>query len=370
MKNLFISLLINVLFFNNVNATDQQPDTIFYANEKLTLDIGWGHPSPLETYFRQNNLKYPFTMLHTANYRGHIATWKIVDNKLYITEVAIRDKKFKPNKFNIKSQNNVFSNEEQVFADWFSGVLVCQKRVKKKYWETEYSIYIYVRNGEVLTSEKITKKDFKRIENLSSKDTSDTSLMSKYSLLYMNQSYISYYFRLTDKETITIDNKIGYIKGKNGNSIILEFYDNNHLNWPYNWENIERNGAPNGVWKIADNKLLITSINLNTGLNFDGPEKIDIELSSIFRDKLENNNVFADWTNGIYLITHGEEEVADKLMPDFKIFKEKEYTLIRVKEGIVQEKYTISSEFDLDNIPDTTNEGLKNIIIDYKKQRK
>jgi len=32
---------------NYVYATDQQPDIIFYANEKLTLDIGWGHPSPL-----------------------------------------------------------------------------------------------------------------------------------------------------------------------------------------------------------------------------------------------------------------------------------------------------------------------------------
>ena len=369
MKNILIIFLISFSAINIAKATEQQPDILFYDNEKLTINIGWGHPSPLETYFRQNDLKYPFKMLHTANYRGHIATWKIIDDKFFLSNIAIEDDDYKPAKFNVESSDKSLSDNNQVFADWFSGVLVSQKRNKKNYWKTEYSVYIYVKNGVVQKSEKITEKDFKKIENLTQKDTTDTNLMSKYSILYLNQSYISYYFRLHDNEAIEIDNNVGYLKGTNDYSVILEQYENSHLDWPYNWENFEINGAPNGTWKVIDDRLYLTDIHLNQGLNFDGPERLQLKLSEVFPSKSNNSKVLADWTNGIYLASFGEE-VADELMPELKNFKVNEYIIMRIESGNIVEKHTISSEFDFENIPKETDEKVKTIINDLKTQRK
>lgn len=367
MKKIAPFVVLIILITNQLYATEQESDILQYGKEKLTIDIGWGHPSPLEAYYRQNSIQYPFTMLSTANYRGHVATWKIEDDKFYIVEVAIEKEKFKPKKFKIQSKGQSFSTEDEIFADWFSGILVCQKRKKKNYWETEYSVYFHVKNGVIQKTEKITNADFKRIQNITEKDTSDIELMSKYSMLYLNQSYISYYFRLNDKEAITIKEKKGYITGKNGNSIILEYFNNDHMKWVYNWGNFEANGAPNGVWEIDENKLLINSINLHTGLEFDGAEKVIVDLSNIFQDKeIKNGKILADWASGIYIITHGEE-VKDEF--DYERFKETEYTLLRINKGIIEEFRTIPSNFNFREIPENTDGNLKKIIEDYKEQK-
>lgn len=369
MEKKFITILLYFII-NFALATDQQPDILFYNNEKFSVEVGWGHPSPLQTYFQQNNLNYPFQMLHTANYRGHIATWKIIDNKFFITEIAIDKEKYLPEKFNVKSINNSFTDDSNVFADWFTGVLVCQKRKKENSWKTEYSMYIYVKNGEIQKSEKITTSDFERIQNITEKDSSDTNLMNKYYLLYLNQSYISYYFRLHDKEIIEIDGRKGYLNGKKDFSVILEKYKNSHFDWPYNWENLELNGAPNGTWKVVDGKLFLSEIHLNQGSNIYGPERVSLELSKVFPNEYENTSEFlATWTDGIYVATFGEE-IANKSIPEIKSFKENEYVIMRIEKGIIIEKHTFSSEFNFNQIPEDTNDSIKKIIADLKSQRK
>lgn len=69
MKRIISAILFTLFLVSNTTATEQQSDILFYNNEKLTIDIGWGHPSPLQTYYQQNGLNYPFRMLSTANYR-------------------------------------------------------------------------------------------------------------------------------------------------------------------------------------------------------------------------------------------------------------------------------------------------------------
>ncbi len=366
MKKIIPFFVLLILISNQLFATEQESDILHYGKEKLTVNIGWGHPSPLETYYQQNNIKYPFKMISTANYRGHVATWKIDGGKFYIIEVAIEEEKYKPQKFNIKSKDENFSSEDKIFADWFNGVLVCQKRDEKNYWNIEYSVYFYIKNGVIQKTEKITDEDLKRIQNISKKDTLNMELMSKHSILYLNQSYISYYFRLHDKEKVTIKEKNGYITGKQGNSIILEYFNNDHMNWVYNWENFELNGAPNGVWEIEGNKLFLKSINLHIGLGFDGAEKIGVDLSNVFKaEKIKNGKVLVDWANGIYIITH-EEEIKDEF--NFKSFKETEYTLLRINNGIIEESRTIPNDFNFKEIPQDIDKGLKKLIEDYKEQ--
>lgn len=355
MKNTILILPILVCT-NLIHATEQVPDYLYYKNKKLTLNTGWGHPSPLQTYYYQNNIDYPFVMLSTANYRGHVAIWEIKNDKLFLKEIRINQDTYKPEKYNVKSKSDSVDRDGEVFADWFSGVIECQ---------SDDSYYFYVRYGEVLNTQIITQKDYQKISKISEKDTSNHDLMDKYLMLVLNQNYISYYFRLSKEDTVIVDKKGGYFIGQSGYSPILEYFSNDHMRWPYNWENFKKNGAPNCIWIINENKVFLDKIRLYSGTGFYEIIKDTVNIETLFINKIENEKVFADWLNGIYIIKYGTEN-ADDLFPAYKEFKPTEYTYLRINNGLIMESYTIPSDFNFKNIPEDTEPGLKKILDELK----
>ena len=86
MKKLFL-FLIALFSLYAATATEQYPDIIEYGKKKYELYVDWGHPSPLQTLYIRTNTESPFKGYSTANYRGHIATWRIRDGKLYLVSV-------------------------------------------------------------------------------------------------------------------------------------------------------------------------------------------------------------------------------------------------------------------------------------------
>jgi len=86
MKKLFL-FLIALFSLYAATATEQYPDIIEYDKKKYELYVDWGHPSPLQTLYIRTNTESPFKGYSTANYRGHIATWRIRDGKLYLVSV-------------------------------------------------------------------------------------------------------------------------------------------------------------------------------------------------------------------------------------------------------------------------------------------
>ncbi|MDL2231929.1 hypothetical protein LJB85_04265 [Porphyromonadaceae bacterium OttesenSCG-928-L07] len=363
-----ILLLLLLFGFYKTYATEQIPDILFYGKEKLVLATGWGHPSPLQTYYRQNDLKYPFTMESTANYRGHVATWEIVDNKFFLRTIHADGTDNKPEKFNVKSKTDTVEvADSQVFADWFSGVLHCyaKKGAKSEKVNTDY--YFYVRNGNVVNVQKIGRDDYNRIRNISEKDTSDHSLMDKYSMLILNNNYISYYFRLNDEDTIVIKNKGGYLSAGSDYGPLLQLYSNDHMKWPYNWENFEKSGAPHCKWVVDGDRIFLEQLELHTGTDFYRIDKHPISLDILFKEKIENGRVFGDWISGIYIVKYGKNK-PDKLIPDYVTFKISGYTFLRIKEGIVEEAYTVSDKFNIGDPPKGTEPGLKKIIEELNKK--
>lgn len=353
MKNILAFLAV-FLFSHAVWSTEQTPDVLFYKGQKLSLYTGWGHPSPLQTYFQQKEIKYPFVMLSTANYRGHIATWEIENDVLLLTEIKIREDKFKPEKYNIKSESDSIISDGNIFADWFSGVLQCSLKNE--------TLYFYVRDGKVVDKQTITEKDLKRITNISEKDTTDHELMRKYSMLYLNQNYISYYFRLSSEDKISNGDKSGRFITKQGFSPMLKLFNNDHTRWPYNWENFEKSGAPYCSWIVENNKIYLSKIGLQTGTSFFEVQQYNVPLEELFNSEIENNKVFADWLSDIYIIQHGEEK-EDPLLPGFKEFKMESITYMRVLNGVIIEEYTIPADYTKNGIPDDINPDLK-VILD------
>jgi len=170
-------ILLAFIFISfNLFATQQQNDIIEYKGIQSELDISWSSPSPLEAFFvgdRKND--YPFKELHTANYRGHIAKWQIVENKLFLAEVVIPNSSFKgqEKEEQIKLRNIIpkkYITENSVFAAWFTGQVLIKstpfdKQHRSEYDDEEYYVkdfkkysIVQIEKGNV-TSEKSYDSD-------------------------------------------------------------------------------------------------------------------------------------------------------------------------------------------------------------------
>jgi hypothetical protein len=357
------TLVLTLSYFLRALATEQDPDKLLYDNLTLTLNTGWGHPSPLETYFYQNNIAYPFNMLSTANYRGHIATWVIKEDRFYLKDIDIKSKIYSPDKYGIKTKGGSVVDSDLAFADWFSGVIKCYKTDEKDRWKTSSTFYFQVRNGDVISMSEITNKDFKRIDKISGKDTADMELMKKYKLLILNQNYIAYYYRLNENDLISYDGRECRLNnGVSKLSPIYGYYSNQHLNWPFNWENLEKCGAPNCRWKIVNDSLLLTHVQLYRGTRFDSIDKESIELSLLFPGTGANGQVFASWVTGIHLIVYGVDTTYGF---GFKEFRPKDFTYCRFEKGMIKEKYTIPGDLDLRKNDDDLAPGLRKLMKEY-----
>jgi hypothetical protein len=352
MKKTFLILL--TLFIPGMSlATEQQPDILYYDNQKWSLSTGWAHPSPLETYYYQNNIEIPFTGFSTANYRGHVAVWEIIDANLYLSEIQIDDyildpngryqyvvESYKPYEYGVESKRCAPAENGAVFADWFSGVLDCYIRYSNGVYNWNY---FHIRYGEIID-------------------------MGKH-LDQLNENYVTYYFRLSEDDEIEFEEQDCRLNtGYDKLSPIFGFYDNNHLNWPYNWENMEKSGAPHCKWLIKDDKLYVTGVELYSGLSFYEIDTETLDLTTLFDDKVVDDVVDANWVSGVYLIKHGYVTHEDAGWPGlyFTIFNVTEYTFIRLEQGQLTESYTVPKDFDPENLPVDTNPGLKQIIEDYK----
>jgi len=125
MKKITIAFFI-FLCFDNAFSTGQQQDIIFYNNSKAKLTIEVACPSPLELYFKQTKQENPFTMLHTANSRGHVATWKINHNTLFLKKIN------RPG--DIIDLKMIFPNmpvKNPIKATWFSGYILIKAKQTK-----------------------------------------------------------------------------------------------------------------------------------------------------------------------------------------------------------------------------------------------
>ncbi|MFC1814066.1 hypothetical protein ACFL03_15390 [Thermodesulfobacteriota bacterium] len=142
-----------------VFATQQMPDIIQYEGKTCELATSWEYPSPLEVYFRVSGKKYPFEELHTANYRGHVATWELSNNTLYLVSVSVEKKKID---LAMLFQDKDVKNK--INASWFTGIAwVKTGKHKKEYDGGTYSIayenYVFLRFKQGKKEKKVILTD-------------------------------------------------------------------------------------------------------------------------------------------------------------------------------------------------------------------
>lgn len=330
-------------------ATDQESDIFLENGKKYDLYVNWGHPSPLQVLYIRTDTESPFRSYSTGNYRGHVATWQVSDSALFLVSVDARyhlggagtywpndstriDTMAEPAFFGIRSLSGAAPGKDgTVFADWFSGVLEITPTYQDiKSGETdEWVRYLYFRNGKMLKDVTLMPKDWEKLKNFKKKYKSDSELMEKYQMVYLNQCYLSYYLRsgLAHDQVIFRGHQ-GRFPAQDFRPMLMLLYDNDPLQFPFSWENFEKNGAPVCTWVIQNDSIFLTQVVLQSGLSLFEHEEESVSLTELFRlERIVNNRVFAFWMSGSFVVEYGKEEEDMFGMKEMKVDRKQTITL-------------------------------------------
>jgi len=116
--------------------TAQVAERLIYGDKEIPL-----FTNPLALYLKQTGIS--FESPYTANWRGYVGTWQIIENagieRLYLVGL-LANKSYEE----ILSLSDVFPGYDKVFAHWFSGELRCPQGAQLEYVHMGYaSTYEY-----------------------------------------------------------------------------------------------------------------------------------------------------------------------------------------------------------------------------------
>lgn len=127
-------------------ATEQAPDRLVIGGDTLLL-----HALPLEQWKERNHWEKPFfpdslLEINTGCWRGYIAYWEVIDNRLYLTGIYNCNLSAKT-ELNVLFPGKVQDN--RVYADWFSNTVTAYKG-KLIYYEHSGFSAIYEHERELV----------------------------------------------------------------------------------------------------------------------------------------------------------------------------------------------------------------------------
>lgn len=116
--------------------TAQVAEKLIYAGKEIPL-----FTNPLSLYLKSSGTR--FVSPHTANWRGYIGSWEILEvagvERLYLVGLSAH----KSNE-ELLELSDVFPGHDKVFAHWFTGELRCPQGAQLDYRHMGYgSVYEY-----------------------------------------------------------------------------------------------------------------------------------------------------------------------------------------------------------------------------------
>ncbi len=321
MKHLstYIILFLVISLNTGVFATMQIPDKILVEGNQAVLETSWAYPSPLQCYYMQNLIPYPFEWRSTGNYRGHIAHWEIRDGMLWLNTIEVDRKDYQPKHFKVKNKSSKLK-KGPVMAVWFSGVIYCKYLNPEDRYEVLKTYFFQVRDGKIIAQDTF-KGSFFDLEN-----------RDEYPLVRMHDYYMSFHYNRFSKkyEAFKFEGEVFLL---NLNQVrhhpIFDYYGNDMNDFPYHWENEEYNGFPNCEWEISNDSVYITSFQLNFGNRLDTTYSHTINIQEEFNSN--QSRIHADWMNNVFFLTQkdmiriGDSEI-------------RQYAFLEIKNGMVKNK--------------------------------
>ena len=134
--------------------TAQIGDKIHYKGMRYSLSS-----EPLSAFLLKNKIN-KFNELNTACWRGYVAEWEVVDNKLYLVNIRFsyspRKKVTVKTGDSLTEMDKLFPGQTKVHANWVSSTLIIKTGKLIEYihmgYESIYEIDIYLKfeNGELI----------------------------------------------------------------------------------------------------------------------------------------------------------------------------------------------------------------------------
>jgi hypothetical protein len=144
LKIIFFLLLSFV--FVDANATGQYPDKVIIDGKEYSI-----RNNPLESYFEKHPDRKPKTdIMSSALHRGYIATFTLIDKRLYLIDIKIKaekkgsDKRWETEMVSVF--NKVFPDEDKILMDLYSGILIVHLNIEVSYGDRN-RLLIEFQNG-------------------------------------------------------------------------------------------------------------------------------------------------------------------------------------------------------------------------------
>lgn len=148
-------------------------------------------------------------------------------------------------------------------------------------------------------------------------------------MVYLNQCYLSYYLRSgLSHDQVVFGGHQGRFPTRDFRPMLMLLYDNDPLQFPFSWENFEKNGAPVCSWVIQNDSVFLTQVVLQSGLSLFEHEEESVGFAELFRpERIVNNRVFAFWMNGEFVVEYGKEEEDMFGMKEMKVDRRQTITV-------------------------------------------
>jgi hypothetical protein len=222
----------------------------------------------------------------------------------------IRDTIHQPSYYSINSLSGEKPETDgAVVADWFTGMLTIDNRGANSNRTDDYkgTRHIYVKDGKVVDDQLLLKEDYDRIEKITEKDTADHEFMKKHRMYHLYFNYVSYWIQSGTHDIMFYNGNEVKVKDKTNTSLIKKLYNGNHLEFPYNWENLELSGVPSALYSIEGDSIYLKGVMLCSGLGYFERDETYLPLSALFNEEdIADRKVFANWVSGDVYLNYGK----------------------------------------------------------------
>lgn len=151
---LLVAVMLSPLF---VFATAQEGDILLLKGKRYFI-----YTNPLRAYLEKNPGKLPKSeVISTSNWRGHVATWGVQNDRFVLTDVRILQSVHKPGEAGFSTELHsvmleMFPGQREVVADWYTGHVIVPDGKLVNYVHMGYAstyekyIILTVKNGTVI----------------------------------------------------------------------------------------------------------------------------------------------------------------------------------------------------------------------------
>lgn len=348
----------------------QDADTLIWNDRRYAMTVEPYAPSVLMVYYQINALASPFNFWSSNNNRGHVATFEILNEALYLrfieakryrtrfgnlwTESGI-DTVVTPDFFDItsKDSNGIFSTD-MVLTDWFTGfvklTLIPKDKKESKSDEADGNRYLFIRNGRIVENLFISSSDKSKL----AKDPSDSRFQTQRGMLERNESYIDFYARCSmDREKVIYDGHEGLLEHKpNSLTLAMTFFNNDIFSYFANCTDGRlSDAAPFGEWLLRGDSLFLQKVVSHRGKDVFTFTTDDIDLDRFLSEKTNDikignsNDVFANWITGDFVVHYGVWETTEMGVPEYTVSKTQK---LRIVNGVITSSQFSPSSFEDD----------------------